>query len=110
MDGKPLKKEIFLSDQEFLEKVLPAFPRRNARVLEVKEVPSVYDKQVIQVKLDTGEPIDLLNFSFHLTHGDMIGCVQEQRNLREARKKSVVILLSPHTFTNPLKNSMFLNA
>jgi hypothetical protein len=72
MDGKPLKKEIFLSDQEFLEKVLPAFPRRNARVLEVKEVPSVYDKQVIQVKLDTGEPIDLLNFSFHLTHGDMI--------------------------------------
>jgi hypothetical protein len=38
----------------------------------VEELPNVYDKQVVMAKLSTGRALDLMNFSFHLTYGDMI--------------------------------------
>ena len=71
-DGEIFQEEVFLSNQEFVKRVMPVFHKMDALVHQVEQVPTVYEKQVIQAILDTGEPVDLLNFSFQLTYGDMI--------------------------------------
>lgn len=67
-----VEKTIFISEEELVKKFAPLFHELNFQIHEVKEVFSIYEKQVIQAKLDSGDPVDLLNFSFHLTYGGMI--------------------------------------
>lgn len=70
--GDIIEKTIFISEQDFLKKFASELYESNFLIHEVKEVPSVFDKQVIQAKLDSGRVVNLLKFSFHLTYGDMI--------------------------------------
>lgn len=72
LSDKIIEKTIFLSEEEFVKRVAPVFHELNFQIHEVKEVHSVFDKQVIQAKLDSGREVNLLKFSFHLTYGDLI--------------------------------------
>ena len=67
-----IEKTIFLSEEEFVRRVAPVFHELNFQIHEVKEVQSVFERQVIKAKLDSGKEVNLLKFSFHLTYRDMI--------------------------------------
>jgi hypothetical protein len=67
-----IEKTIFISEEEFVKRVAPVFYELNFKIHEVKEVHSVFDKQVIQAKLDSGKEVNLLKFGFHLTYGDLL--------------------------------------
>lgn len=67
-----IEKTIFISEAEFVRKIAPVFHELNFQIHEVKEVHSVFDKHVIQAKLDSGKGVNLVKFSFHLTYGDLI--------------------------------------
>lgn len=40
--------------------------------IEVEEIQSIYDRQIISSVLPTGREVELQSFSFHLTYGNMI--------------------------------------
>lgn len=72
LKGIQTVKEIFISNDQLVEKFLPFFHELNLKAVDVEEVHSVFEKQVLQAQLDNGEPVDLMNFSFHLTYSDLI--------------------------------------
>lgn len=71
-EGESFEKEIFITEKEFVKRFLPLYHESNFNIHRVQEVPSVFDKQVISARLDSGREVELLKFSFHLTYGDLI--------------------------------------
>jgi len=67
------EKFVFATEEELTDQIIPRYrDRMGFTILEVAEAPTVYDKQVLQARLDSGQVVDLRKFSFHLTYGDMI--------------------------------------
>lgn len=67
-----IEKTIFITEEEFVKRVAPVFHELNFQIHEVKEVQSVFERQVIQAKLDCGKVVNLHKFGFHLTYEDLI--------------------------------------
>ncbi|MGM0944502.1 MAG: hypothetical protein ACQEW9_04905 [Bacteroidota bacterium] len=71
-DGKETREEIILKRQLEFFQWLTSKEDSTEQIVKVEEIPSVFDKQLIQGTLDSGELVDLRKFSFHLTYGNLI--------------------------------------
>jgi len=72
-DDQIQEKFVFATEEELTDQIIPRYrDRMECTIHEVAEAPTVYDKQVLQARLDSGQVVDLRKFSFHLTYGEMI--------------------------------------
>ena len=72
-DDQIHEKFVFATEEELSEQIIPRYrDRMGFTIHEVAEAPTVYDKQVLQARLNSGQLVDLRKFSFHLTYGELI--------------------------------------
>lgn len=72
-EGENLEKFIFTSEERLTNHIIPLYEEEmGLKILEAKEVPPIYDQQVLEAQLDSGDSVELRNFSFHLTYAGLI--------------------------------------
>jgi hypothetical protein len=67
------EKFVFATEEELTEQIIPQYRDRLGFIIhEVAEAPTVYERQVLSCRLDSGQGVELRKFGFYLTYGDLI--------------------------------------